>query len=202
MISSKFANKEILFLKGYLKGRGFNSALKAINLAETAHMDVLRKSGEPFVSHPIRIANALVSLGVDDEKILIVAILHDILEDTNVTREELLDTFKEDIVDSIELLTKQEGMTLDCYYENIHLNPTASIVKIADRCHNVSTMYFFNEQKTRMYIEETEKYIIPLCSFVSNNYPELSNYAYYMKYHIESILETTKHFIDKKKNCY
>lgn len=197
MISSKFTNKEILFLKGYLKGKGFNDALKAINLAETAHSTVLRKSGEPFVSHPIRIANALVSLGVDDEKILIVAILHDILEDTNITREELLDIFNDDIVTSIELLTKQEGMTLDCYYENIHLNPNASIVKIADRCHNVSTMYFFDEAKTRMYIDETEKYIIPLCSFVSNRYPELSNYSYYMKYHIESILETTKHFINK-----
>ena len=95
MISSKFTNKEILFLKGYLKGKGFNDALKAINLAETAHSTALRKSGEPFVSHPIRIANALVSLGVEDEKILIVAILHDILEDTDVTREELLDIFKE-----------------------------------------------------------------------------------------------------------
>lgn len=197
MISSKFTNKEILFLKGYLKGKGFNDALKAINLAEIAHLTELRKSGEPFVSHPIRIANALVSLGVEDEKILIVAILHDILEDTDITREELLDVFKEDIVTSIELLTKQEGMTNDCYYENIYLNPIASIVKIADRCHNVSTMYFFDENKIKMYIDETEKYIIPLCSYVSNKYPELSNYAYYMKYHIESILETAKYFINK-----
>ena len=60
MISSKFTNKEILFLKGYLKGKGFNDALKAINLAETAHSNELRKSGEPFVSHPIRIANAFL----------------------------------------------------------------------------------------------------------------------------------------------
>ena len=198
MISSKFTNKEILFLKGYLKGKGFNDALKAINLAETAHSSVLRKSGEPFISHPIRIANALVSLGVDDEKILIVSILHDILEDTYVTREDLLDVFNGDVVDSIELLTKHEGMTLDCYYKNICLNPNASIVKIADRCHNVSTMYFFDESKIRIYIEETEKYIIPLCSYVSNKYPEYSNYAYYMKYHIESILETTKYFINKQ----
>lgn len=201
MISSRFTNKEILFLKGYLKGKGFNNALKAINLAETAHFNAKRKSGEPFISHPIRIANALVSLGVEDENILIISILHDILEDTDISREELLDIFNDKIVDSIELLTKQEGITLDYYYENIQLNPEASIVKIADRCHNVSTMYFFDENKTKMYIEETEKYIIPLCSFVSNKYPELSNYAYYMKYHIESIIETTKHFMKNKENC-
>ena len=197
MISSIFTNKEVLFLKGYLNGKNFNRALKAINIAEEYHAKMYRRSGEPFVSHPIRIANALVSLGVDDENILIVSILHDVLEDTLITREELLEIFSEDIVQSIELLTKQKGLDNDCYYENIRLNPISSIVKIADRCHNVSTMYFFDENKIKLYIEETEKYIIPLCSFVSNKYPELSNYAYYMKYHIESILETTKYFINK-----
>lgn len=195
MISSKFTNKEVLFLKGYLKGKGFNRAIRAIDLAETAHFNEKRKSGEPFISHPIRIANALVSLGVDDEDIIIIAILHDIIEDTDTTREDLLNDFSKEIVNSIELLTKKDGITLDSYYENIRLNPKSSIVKIADRCHNVSTMYFFNKNKIYKYINETEKYVVPLCSFVSNKYPELSNYAYYMKYHIESILETTKYFI-------
>lgn len=197
MISSKFTNKEILFLKGWLKGRGFNDALKAIHIAERAHIDLKRKSGEPFISHPIRIANALVSLGVEDEKTLTIAILHDILEDTDVTKEYLLEKFSEDVVEAIELLTKTENLTLEDYYKNIFSNPRACVVKIADRCHNVSTMYFFSEEKTANYIKETEFYIIPLCSAISNNYPYLSNYIYSMKYHIESILETTKYFLKK-----
>ena len=196
MISSKFTNKEVLFLKGWLKGRGFNSALKAIHIAEVAHIDLKRRSGEPFISHPVRIANALVSLGVEDEDILTIAILHDIIEDTDLTREDLLESFNEDIVSAIELLTKRDDLSINDYYKNIFTNPKACIVKIADRCHNVSTMYFFNEVKTKNYIKETETYIIPLCSAISNNYPYLSNYVYYMKYHIESILETTKHFIN------
>lgn len=199
MISSRFTNKEILFLKGWLKGRNFNKALKAIHIAEKGHIGLKRKSGEPFISHPIRIANALVSLGVEDEKILAIAILHDILEDTDLTKEDLLEDFDEDVVEAVELLTKKENLSLEDYYTNIFFNPRACVVKIADRCHNVSTMYFFNEEKTRNYINETELYVIPLCSEVSNNYPYLSNYIYSMKYHIESILETTKHFLSDKK---
>ena len=187
MISSKFTNKEILFLKGWLKGRGFNNALKAIHLAERAHIDLKRKSGEPFISHPIRIANALVSLGVEDEDTIVIAILHDILEDTELTKEYLLTIFTEDVVEAIDLLTKKDDVSIDDYYKDIFYNPKACIVKIADRCHNVSTMYFFNEEKTANYIQETETYIIPLCSAISNNYPYLSNYIYSMKYHIESI---------------
>lgn len=199
MISSKFTNKEILFLKGWLKGRGFNNALKAIHIAEKAHIDLKRKSGEPFISHPIRIANALVSLGVEDEDTLTIAILHDILEDTDISRDYLLSIFGEDVVEAIDLLTKTENMNLETYYTNIFYNPKACVVKIADRCHNVSTMYFFNEEKTANYIKETEFYIIPLCSEISNNYPYLSNYIYSMKYHIESILETSKYFLKKIK---
>ena len=199
MISSKFTNKEILFLKGWLKGRGFNNALKAIHIAERAHIDLKRKSGEPFISHPIRIANALVSLGVEDEDTLTVAILHDILEDTDTSRDYLVNTFGEEVVEAIDLLTKTENISLETYYTNIFYNPKACVVKIADRCHNVSTMYFFNEEKTANYIKETEFYIIPLCSAISNNYPYLSNYIYSMKYHIESILETTKYFLKKIK---
>ena len=199
MISSKFTNKEILFLKGWLKGKNYNNALKAIHVAERAHFGYKRKSQEPFISHPIRVANALVSLGVEDEEILTIAILHDIIEDTKLEKEDLLKDFNESVVESIELLTKKENVDLDEYYKNIFFNPKACVVKIADRCHNISTMYFFNEDKMINYIKETEKYIIPLCSEVSNNYPHLSNYVYSMKYHIESILEATKFFLDSKK---
>lgn len=195
MISTKFTKEETLFLKGWLKRAGYNQALIAVHLAEKAHAGLTRKSGEPSISHPIRITNALLSLNIDDETILAVAVLHDVLEDTDLTRDDLLKHFNKEIVDAVDLLTKKEGLSEEEYYANICTNPCASIVKIADRCHNVSTMYFFTREKTLSYIEETEEYIIPLCSDVSNNYPYLSNYVYSMKYHIESILETSKRFL-------
>ena len=199
MVGNLFKMEEILFLKGYLKGLGHNDAIKAITIAEKYHFGAKRKSSEPYISHPIRIANALISIGITDEKVIIATILHDVLEDTNMTEFELLNVFDKDVVEIIKLVTKKKDYSNDEYYNAISKNKYASIVKIADRCHNVSTMYFFNDDKIKNYIEETEKYIIPLCSTVSNNYPEVSNEIYYMKYHLESILETAKFFLNRNK---
>lgn len=197
MVSTVFKNEELLYLKGYLKGKGFDRAVKAVNLAEELHKNTFRKSGEPYISHPCRITNALISLGINDEDILIGSMLHDVLEDTDVTEEVLSGYFGEDATRIIKLVTKEKGVSIDNYYKNISECKKATIVKIADRCHNVSTMYFFNEEKMKEYIEETEKYVLPMCTFMCNECPEVADYLYTMKYQIESILETSKFFLNK-----
>ena len=67
MVAEIFKNEETLFLKWYLKGLNLNEAIRAVNIAEEYHGGVYRKSGEPYISHPIRIASALISLGVKAE---------------------------------------------------------------------------------------------------------------------------------------
>lgn len=196
MVSQVFKNEEILYLKGYLKGKGFDRAVKAVNLAEELHADAKRKSGEPYISHPCRIANALISLKIEDEDILVATILHDVLEDTDIKAELLESYFGKDATQIIKLVTKQKGISTETYYKNIARDKKATIVKVADRCHNVSTMYFFSEEKMKEYIEETELYVIPMCSQISNDYPEVADYLYTMKYQIESILETAKFFLN------
>lgn len=197
MVSQVFKNEEILYLKGYLKGKGFDKAVKAINLAEELHADAKRKSGEPYISHPCRIANALISLKIEDEDILVATILHDVLEDTDIKAELLESYFGKEATHIIKLVTKQKGISTETYYKNIARDKKATIVKVADRCHNVSTMYFFSEEKMKEYIEETELYVIPMCSQISNDYPEVADYLYTMKYQIESILETAKFFLNR-----
>lgn len=199
MVSQMFKNEELLYLKGYLKGKGFNRAVKAVNLAEELHSNAVRKSGEPYISHPCRIANALISLKVDDEDILIATILHDVLEDTDIKATLLEEYFGENAVRLIKLVTKEKGVSTKVYYNNISKDKKATIIKVADRCHNVSTMYFFTEEKMKEYIEETEVYILPMCSSVSNEHPQVADYLYSMKYQIESILETSKFFLRKNK---
>lgn len=202
MVSTMFKSDELMFLKGYLKGMGLNNALKALNLAEKLHAGVNRKSGEPYISHPCRIANALISLGINDEEIICAVLLHDVLEDTDIKEYELGLIFGDEILNLIKLVTKCKGISNTKYYEEIKKNYKASIVKIADRCHNVATMNYFTVEKIELYIAETEGSIIPLCSRVSDEHPEYSNQVYYMKYHIESILEMAKFFLkdneDKK----
>lgn len=199
MVSTIFKNEEILFLKGYLKGKGFNEAIKSLNLAEKLHYGVTRKSGEPYISHPCRIANAIISLGINDEDIICAVLLHDILEDTDITESQLLEKFNKEVVEIVKLVTKVEGVSTSKYYEDISKNYKASIVKMADRCHNVSTMYYFDLKKMEEYIIETEERVLPLCSIVSNENPILANPSYYMKYHLESILETAKYLLKNLK---
>ena len=84
-------------------------------------------------------------------------------------------------------------MSIEEYYSNIKESPVCVLVKIADRCNNVSTMAgVFNNKKISLYVEETEKYIIPLCKYGKELYPNLGDEIFTMKYHILSILDFAK----------
>ena len=86
-------------------------------------------------------------------------------------------------------MTKEESKQV--YYDNIAKNKKAIIVKIIDRCNNVSTMAMsFDKNKMADYIVETEKYIIPLISILKNT--EYTNVAFVVKYQIISLLESIK----------
>lgn len=196
--------KEILYLKGFAKGRDWNESLKAIHVAEMAHSKQKRKSGEPFLSHPIRVASALISMKIHDDETIAVAILHDVLEDCQGwTPKKLQDEYciRSSIIDKVIKLTKQKNQTDEQYYNEVNQNISTILVKIADRCHNVSTMSgAFNSEKINSYILETEQFILPLCKFGSKMFPEYSDQIYTMKYHIQSILRTIKNLFKEGKN--
>ncbi len=196
--------KEILYLKGFAKGKEWNESLKAIHVAEMAHSKQKRKSGEPFLSHPIRVASALISMKIHDDETISVAILHDVLEDCpEWTSQKLQDEYhiKSSIIEKVLKLTKQENQTNEKYYEEVRQQISTILVKIADRCHNVSTMSgAFDSEKIHSYIRETEQFVLPLCKFGSKMFPEYSDQLYTMKYHIQSILKTIKNLYKEGKN--
>lgn len=101
---------------------------QAIAIAAQAHIDQFDKAGRPYILHPIRLMNAM---NTDDEKI--VAILHDVVEDTSITLENLLNEgFNFSIVDAIEHLTKRKGEDYTDFINRLHANKLATTVKIAD----------------------------------------------------------------------
>jgi (p)ppGpp synthase/HD superfamily hydrolase len=104
-----------------------NSLKKAIQLAVEAHEDQLDKGGNPYINHPIRVMDG-VELYLDK----IVAVLHDVIEDTDITSDDLRKHFSEDIVQDIEFLSKKPGQTLEDYIEIVKLSPRAIRVKIQD----------------------------------------------------------------------
>lgn len=190
------SHREYLYLKGLAAGLGNTETLKALNAAKLIHANQTRKGdGEPYLYHLVRVTAHLAALGIKDDNILAVAVLHDAVEDGCYTYTELSERFNIniDIAYDSYLLSKN-GLTTDAYYERFRENPdniAPILVKIADRCHNISTMGdAFTDKKMKEYIKETRDYVIPLCKYAKDYYPAYSDQVYAMKYHIESICNT------------
>ena len=105
--------------------------IKAMNLAYAAHHGQFDKGGVPYIFHPIHLAEEM-----DDEVSTCVALLHDAVEDTAVTLEELAESFPREIVEAVDLLTHREGVEYFDYVRSIRANPVAVKVKLADLRHN------------------------------------------------------------------
>ena len=105
--------------------------IKAMNLAYNAHHGQFDKGGVPYIFHPIHLAEEM-----DDEVSTCVALLHDTVEDTAVTLEELAEIFPREIVEAVDLLTHRDGVEYFDYVRSIRANPVAVKVKLADLRHN------------------------------------------------------------------
>ena len=91
------------------------------------------------------------------------------------------------------LLTKLEDMGKEQYYQQISQNPIATMVKLLDRCNNISGMAAaFSKVKLVEYIKETENYVYPLLQKAKNEYPMYSNQIFLIKYHMTSVIEAIK----------
>lgn len=105
---------------------------KAIKLCYEAHKNQFDKSGLPYVLHPIHLAEQMT-----DEYSTIAALLHDVVEDTDVSIEQLRkDGYPEEVLEAIQLLTRKKSAPYMPYVRNLMHNPIARAVKIADLRHN------------------------------------------------------------------
>ena len=105
---------------------------KAIKLCFEAHKDQVDKSGMPYVLHPFHLAEQM-----EDEDTTVVALLHDVIEDTEYTLEDLKDMgFPQQILDALALMTHDDTVPYMEYVEAIRHNPMATAVKKADLRHN------------------------------------------------------------------
>lgn len=104
---------------------------EAMNLAYKAHHGQMDKSGAPYIFHPIHLAEQM-----DDEASCCAALLHDVVEDTEVTLEDLAKIFPPEIVEAVRLLTHEDSVPDEEYLTAIKGNPIARKVKLADNAHN------------------------------------------------------------------
>jgi (p)ppGpp synthase/HD superfamily hydrolase len=108
------------------------SLSKAIAVAQVAHAEQLDKGGQPFIGHPLRVMAALATRGVP-EYVLEAAVLHDILEDTDTTEDDLLSFgISPEVVGIVEILTRTKQDKYFDYINRIKINPVATYIKLAD----------------------------------------------------------------------
>ena len=150
---------------------------KAFDFANEAHKGVRRRSGEPYIIHPIEVAKIVVSdIGLG-YKSIVAALLHDVVEDTEYTSEDIRNLFGDKIASLVEGLTKiktvldneDKAQTKSIQAENfkrilLTLNDDVRVVliKLADRLHNCRTIEFMPEHKRDKILSETMFIFIPL----------------------------------------
>ena len=145
---------------------------KAYYFAEEAHEGQFRRSGERYISHPTAVAQILVGLGMDNDSI-VVALLHDIVEDTKRTKEEVQSNFGLEIANMVDGLTKLEKIPhvtrLEAQAENIRKMLLAMskdvrviFIKLCDRLHNMRTLAAKPDPKRRATALETMYVYAPL----------------------------------------
>lgn len=177
------------YMKGYCAAMGWSDGLQALAFAREKHAPQMRKGGQPYIIHPLSMACQAVSLNLKDEDIIVACLLHDVVEDCNVLAGEL-PIKSERARAAIVHLTHISGDPLDIYYRGIYGNEVASLVKLLDRCDNVSTMAgVFSPEKTMSYIEETRDYVMPLWRGTKDKFPQYSNALFVLKYHILSVID-------------
>ena len=155
-------NSELKFILGMYKPTSSMVDKLALTFASSAHKDQKRSDGKPYIIHPIRVANQFPRGLVG---VRCVALLHDVLEDTNVTVDELQESFPIGIVDSVVVLTKKEN---ESYFDFIMRisngnDSIAKMIKIADLTDNIEdngkdTKHLKDKYRLARYILENSDY--------------------------------------------
>ena len=143
---------------------------RAYEVAEQRHADQMRKSGDPYITHPLAVANILAELEMDTTT-LVAALLHDTVEDTGYTLEEITAEFGEEVahlvdgvtkLDKVALGTAAEAETIRKMILAMARDPRVLVIKVADRLHNMRTMRFLPPEKQARKARETLEVIAPL----------------------------------------
>jgi RelA/SpoT family (p)ppGpp synthetase len=175
---------------GYLKPADVARLAEAYRFSGAAHAGQTRQSGEPYVSHPLAVAEILAGWHLDGQA-LVAALLHDVMEDTSVTKAEISDTFGKpvaDLVDGVSKLDKIEFQSAeDAQAENFRKMLLAMardvrviLIKLADRLHNMRTLAAVALAKRRRVALETMEIYAPIANRLGLNelFHELQELAF------------------------
>ena len=166
-------------LSKYLSKEDIELIDEAYKYAEAKHKGQYRKTGEPYIVHPLEVANILTSINADKETI-ISALLHDVIEDTEGTKKEIAEKFGETVAKLVDGVTKINNINvstdneyLTSYYKKIIVGMSEDvrviIIKLADRLHNMRTLYALDHEKQKKKAKETLDILAPIAHRLGMN---------------------------------
>lgn len=146
-------------------------------LAKNLHRPQKRDDGERYFEHPVRVAKILLEFDYDNYETIVLALLHDVIEDTYTPEHMIIDLFGQEIYKGLNVLTKSKAildpLTLEMTYKakkelHIYFSEIAAtkknirVVKLADRIDNIRDLNSFTPERKAKYIKETVEYILPI----------------------------------------
>lgn len=149
---------------------------RAYEYADTLHQGQMRQSGEPYISHPLNVAYILADMHADKDTIC-AGLLHDTLEDTNITKEDISHDFNQNVANLVDGVTKLAKMNFSSKQAQNYANTRKIItgitedvriiiIKLADRLHNMRTLEFKSEFKQKENALETMEIFVPLAYYI------------------------------------
>ncbi|MBF5055764.1 GTP pyrophosphokinase [Alcanivorax sp. 521-1] len=159
-------------LRSYLTDDQIAQVVRAYHFAESAHEGQYRRTGDPYITHPLAVANILVDMHMDYAS-LMAAMLHDVIEDTGYSKEQLAEEFSEEVAELVDGVSKIAQIKFESKAEQqaenlrkMMLAMTRDIrvilVKLADRLHNMRTLHVMKPEKRRRIATETLEIYAPI----------------------------------------
>jgi guanosine-3',5'-bis(diphosphate) 3'-pyrophosphohydrolase len=166
-------------LQGYLPDDQVAQVLDAYHFAEEAHQGQKRKTGEPYISHPVAVAGLLAELNLDSQT-LMAALLHDVIEDTGIDKTDLGERFGEEVAELVDGVSKLDQIKFrsreEAQAESFRKMLLAMVgdirvilVKLADRTHNMRTLWVMPADKRRRIARETLDIYAPIANRLGMN---------------------------------
>jgi GTP pyrophosphokinase len=175
---------------GYLKPEDISQLESAYHFSEQAHEGQFRQSGEPYISHPLAVANILAQWHLDSQA-LTAALLHDVMEDTSVTKTEISRNFGKSVAELVDGVSKLDRIEFETHaeaqaenYRKMLLAMARDVrvilIKLADRLHNMRTLDAVGSDKRRRIARETLEIYAPIANRLGLNsiYHELEDLSY------------------------
>lgn len=168
--------EELISSVSYCDEKGISDIKRAYEYAKELHKGQYRQSGEEYITHPLNVAYILSTLHADSDTI-VAGLLHDVIEDTETTKEDISENFNKDVANLVDGVTKISKLNFSTKQEQNMANTRKIItgitkdvriiiIKLADRLHNMRTLSFKTEFKQKENSMETMEIFVPLAYYI------------------------------------